>query len=105
MYLAQEQFAKGFAGDVNPVTAGAMAVTQRPFDARANSSISEAAAWHDIPSHYLTATKDQIVVPEKQRYFARRAKAPAVEVNFSRRHGQSPGRGHPSDREADHENR
>ncbi|MFF9490190.1 alpha/beta fold hydrolase [Streptomyces sp. NPDC014676] len=83
LYLAQDQFAKRFAGDVNPVTAAAMAVTQRPLDAHANGSTSDAAAWHDIPSYYLTAAKDQILEPEKQRYFAERAKAHTVEVNSS----------------------
>ncbi|MFJ8546639.1 alpha/beta fold hydrolase [Streptomyces sp. NPDC093586] len=92
--------------DVYPVTTAAMAVTQRPLDARANSSLSEAAAWHDIPSHYLTAAKDQTIEPEKQRYFAKRAKAHAVEDNSSHAVMVS----HPAAvtrliEEADHENR
>ncbi|WP_225629450.1 alpha/beta fold hydrolase [Streptomyces werraensis] len=83
VYLAQDQFAKRFAGDVNPVTAAAMAVTQRPLDAHANASLNNAAAWHDIPSYYLTAAKDQILEPEKQRFFAERAKAHTEEINSS----------------------
>jgi pimeloyl-ACP methyl ester carboxylesterase len=81
--IKQEQFAKRFAAGVDPVTAAAMAVTQRPLDARANESTTTAAAWHDIPSYYLTAAKDQIIEPEKERCFAKRAKAHAEEIHSS----------------------
>jgi hypothetical protein len=43
VYLKQDQLAKNFAADVSPVTAAAMAVTQRPIDAHAPASTSTAA--------------------------------------------------------------
>ncbi|MFE0419281.1 alpha/beta fold hydrolase [Streptomyces tendae] len=83
VYLKQDQFAKRFAADVNPQTAAEMAVTQRPLDAHALASTSTAAAWHDIPSYYLVTEKDHTLEPEKQRFFAKRAKAHTEEINSS----------------------
>jgi pimeloyl-ACP methyl ester carboxylesterase len=83
IYLQQDQFAKRFAADVDPQTAAEMAVTQRPLDAGASQSKVTAAAWHDIPSYYLTAANDKTIEPEKERWFARRTHAHAEEVNSS----------------------
>ncbi|MFF9490191.1 alpha/beta fold hydrolase [Streptomyces sp. NPDC014676] len=106
VYLKQDQFRKAFAADVDPETAAALAVAQRPLDKGANSSPSTAAAWHDTPSYYLVTKQDQAGEPELQRYFAKRAKAHTVEVNSSHAVMVS----HPDVvtrliEEADHENR
>nr|WP_259294744.1 alpha/beta hydrolase [Streptomyces canus] len=83
IYLAQDQFRKRFAADVDPVTAAAMAVTQRPLAADTTGSVSTGAAWHNIPTYYLAAAKDQTIDPEKQLFFAKRANAHTEEINSS----------------------
>jgi pimeloyl-ACP methyl ester carboxylesterase len=83
VYLRQDRFAERFAADVDPQTAAEMAVTQRPLDAGATRTEVTAAAWHDIPSYYLTAANDRTIEPEKERWFARRIHAHAEEVDSS----------------------
>lgn len=83
LYLAQDQFRARFAGDVDPVTAATMAVTQRPLDRGAGASPSAAAAWRAIPSWYLITAQDRTLAPELQRFFAKRANSHIEEISSS----------------------
>ena len=45
--------------------------------------LSEAAAWHTIPSWYLVGRQDRAITPVSQRFMAQRAGATTREVNAS----------------------
>ncbi len=83
LYLDQDKFRAAFAGDVDPDTAGVMAVTQRPLSETAFGGPSGPVAWRSVPSWYLLGTEDQAIPPATQRYMAERAKASIVDIPAS----------------------
>jgi pimeloyl-ACP methyl ester carboxylesterase len=60
-----------------------MAATQRPFSAACFTDLTQAAAWHTIPSWGLIATDDKAIPPALQRYEYERANARTVTVDAS----------------------
>jgi hypothetical protein len=52
-----------------------MAATQRPFSAQCFTDLTQAAAWHTIPSWGLIATDDLAIPPALQRFEYQRAGA------------------------------
>jgi pimeloyl-ACP methyl ester carboxylesterase len=83
LYIDQEKFRAAFAGDVEPDTAEAMAVAQRPFTEAAFGAPSGPIAWRSVPSWYLLGTEDKAIPPQTQRYMAERAGATIVQVPAS----------------------
>ena len=83
LYIEQDKFPAAFAGDVDPDTAHAMAVAQRPFTETAFGAPSGPVAWRSVPSWYLLGTEDKAIPPATQRYMAERAGATIVEVPAS----------------------
>lgn len=83
IYLKPANFRETFAADVPRREAAVMAVTQRPIGFLAGAGLSEAAAWHTIPSWYLVGRQDRAITPVSQRFMAQRAGATTREVNAS----------------------
>jgi pimeloyl-ACP methyl ester carboxylesterase len=82
-YLDPAKFRETFANDIDPTSAAAMAITQRPIDKRILTDKTTVAAWRTIPSWYLITRDDHANPPELQQFFAKRAKSHVEDVNSS----------------------
>lgn len=82
--IDREKFRTVFAADVSPDEALVLAAAQKPLIGAAFGSAIETPAWKTIPSSYLVSTEDAAILPELQRFMARRMGAnPIVEVKSS----------------------
>ncbi|BBH70704.1 alpha/beta hydrolase [Actinoplanes sp. OR16] len=82
-YVKKDVFREVFAGDLPRSTTDVMWATQRPGAASTLQDHSGEPAWKTIPSYYLVAKNDNLIVPAVQRFMAQRAKAYTVEVKAS----------------------
>lgn len=83
LYLQGDKLRRVFAADLPASTTKIMAATQRPFSAACFTDLTQAAAWHRIPSWGLVATDDKAIPPALQRYEYQRAGSHTVEVAAS----------------------
>lgn len=83
VYVDRARFGEIFAGDLPEKEQLVLAVTQTPISGATFEQKHGAPAWKEAPSWYLVATKDQVINPELQRFFARRMKAQVREVETS----------------------
>ncbi|MFI9611627.1 alpha/beta hydrolase [Streptomyces sp. NPDC052023] len=83
LYIRPDRFRHVFAGDVPGSTARMLGAAQRPLSATAFGDRATVAAWRTIPSWNLVATRDRGIVPELQRFQARRAGSRTVEITSS----------------------
>ncbi|GIG38756.1 alpha/beta fold hydrolase [Cellulomonas phragmiteti] len=83
LYIDQARSGELFAGDVDPVVAQRMAVTQRPLGLAAFEAPSTRAAWTTFESWALAARLDRAIPTELSRFMAERAGAHLVEVDAS----------------------
>ena len=83
LYLQSDQLRRVFAADLPDSTTKIMAATQRPFSAACFTDLTQAAAWHTIPSWGLIATDDKAIPSALQRFEYQRAKAHTVSVAAS----------------------
>lgn len=82
--IDRSKFHQVFAADVTADEALVMAATQKPFAGAAFAGSLENPAWKTIPSYYLVSTEDGAILPELQRFMAKRIGAKAiVEVKAS----------------------
>ena len=82
--LRPEDFARVYAGDVDPATATAMAYAQRGIAPGALGEIfTGTATWRTLPSWTLVATEDRSLPTQAQRFMAERAGATVEEVASS----------------------
>ncbi|KAJ4256847.1 hypothetical protein NW762_008943 [Fusarium torreyae] len=73
LLLSQPAYLKYFAPDVDTCEAKVLAATQGPFDATRFEYPSGKPAWKQVENkHYIVATKDQIIQPELEEFFAKR---------------------------------
>ncbi|KAM0549532.1 hypothetical protein ACHAPJ_009348 [Fusarium lateritium] len=73
LLLSQPDYLKYFAPDVDPREARILAATQGPFAASNSDYPSGKPAWKQVKNkHYVVATKDQIIQPELEEFFAKR---------------------------------
>lgn len=75
LYLQADKLRQVFAADLPAATTRIMAATQRPFSAQCFADLTQAAAWHTIPSWGLIATQDKAIPPALQRFEYQRANA------------------------------
>ncbi len=73
LYIRSDRFREVFAQDVPTSDTRILAVAQRPLTAAAFTDRCTAAAWRTLPSWALISGKDRGIVPELQRFQARRA--------------------------------
>ncbi|MEU9876063.1 alpha/beta fold hydrolase [Streptomyces phaeochromogenes] len=75
LYLKADKFRSAFAGDLPVSVTNVMHAAQRPFSASSLTDVTQAAAWHTIPSWGLVATSDKAIPPALQRFEYQRADA------------------------------
>jgi pimeloyl-ACP methyl ester carboxylesterase len=77
------QFPTVFAGDVPAAEAEVMAANQLPINHTAFDEAPAVAAWHDKPSWFAITSKDLMIDPAAQTFFAERMKATIVPIEGS----------------------
>ena len=82
-YIKKEPFHDVFAGDLPRATTDLMWATQRAADLRALQEPSGVPAWRTIPSWYLVARDDRVIIARLHRFMAQRAGARTIEVDAS----------------------
>ncbi|WP_308368688.1 alpha/beta hydrolase [Streptomyces sp. ISL-36] len=80
LVIKKELFRQQFADGVPATTAQVMAVGQRPIALATLQEKAGAAAWREIPSWYLVATRDRNIPPAAEQWMAERAHARTVKV-------------------------
>ena len=83
VWLAEDDFVRHFAADVDPMRARVMYAVQQPLAASAFGDVMSVPAWKALPSWYMVATKDEAIPPDAERFFAKRMGAITVEVPSS----------------------
>ena len=91
LYIDREKFHEVFAQDVSTAEALVMAATQKPLAKPLGTRIASAvfdqavdnAAWKTIPSWYLVSQEDHAILPELQRFMAKRMGATTTEIAAS----------------------
>jgi pimeloyl-ACP methyl ester carboxylesterase len=75
IWLPEEAFEAAFAQNASPNERAVLAAVQRPISLNCISVPVGRPLWKDIPSWFLVAEEDRMIVPETQRYMAERMKA------------------------------
>ncbi|HET7852682.1 MAG TPA: alpha/beta hydrolase [Methyloceanibacter sp.] len=75
IWLPEEAFAKAFAQNASADEQTVLAAVQRPISLNCITVRLGRPLWRDIPSWFLLAEDDRMIVPETQRYMAERMKA------------------------------
>ena len=75
IWLPEEAFATAFAQNASAADRAVLAAVQRPISTNCISVPAGRPLWKDIPSWYLVAKDDRMIVPETQRYMAERMQA------------------------------
>ena len=71
------------AGDLPKEIGEYMATHQMPINHTAFDDVPEVAAWHEKPSWYVLSSKDLVLDPHAQAFFAERMKAKVTTVEGS----------------------
>ena len=72
-----------FAGDLPLAEAQAMAADQLPSNPANFADVASVVAWHDKPVSYVVTTRDLVIPPDLQRFFAGRMGATVTEIAAS----------------------
>lgn len=72
MWLPPEAFANAFAQDAAPGVLQQLAATQRPIALPCITTPASRPRWRDLPSWFLLAERDRMVVKETQAFLAER---------------------------------
>ena len=75
IWLPEEAFATAFAQNASAEDRAVLAAVQRPISINCITVRAGRPLWKEIPSWYLVAKDDRMIVPETQRYMAERMKA------------------------------
>src|SRR6201996_6751610 len=80
LYIDPKVFPSAVAADLPPEIAEPLANSQLPLNHVAFEAPVDIAAWRDKPTFYVITTKDKVIAPEAQKFFAARMKAQITEV-------------------------
>jgi pimeloyl-ACP methyl ester carboxylesterase len=80
-WIPEDDFVNHFSADVDPVKARVMFAVQQPLPWSALGEVMGVPAWKSLPSWFLVAAGDQVILPDAQRQFAPRMGATTVEVS------------------------
>src|ERR1700684_1083899 len=80
LFIDPKVFPSAVAADLPPQIAEALANSQLPLNHTAFEAPVDTAAWRDKPTFYVISTKDKVIAPEAQKFFATRIKAETTEV-------------------------
>jgi pimeloyl-ACP methyl ester carboxylesterase len=72
MYLPDAAFAEAFAPNATAEQQALLAATQRPIAPSCITSRVGRPAWRDLPSWFLVAEQDYMILPDTQRFMAGR---------------------------------
>jgi pimeloyl-ACP methyl ester carboxylesterase len=75
IWLPDEAFASAFAQRASAEDRAVLSAVQRPISLDCITVPVGRPSWRDIPSWFLVAEDDRMIVPETQRYMAERMKA------------------------------
>ena len=75
IYLPEAAFAEAFAPNATSEQQGLLAAVQRPIAPSCISTPVGRPRWHDLPSWFLVAEQDYMILPETQRFMAQRMRA------------------------------
>lgn len=75
IWLPQDAFAAAFAQNASTEDLDVLAAVQRPISPAAITVPVGHPRWKDVPSWFLIAEEDRMIVPETQRFMAERMKA------------------------------
>lgn len=75
IWLPEDAFAAAFAPNASAEDHTVLAAVQRPISLDCITVPAGRPLWKDIPSWYLIAEQDRMIVPETQRFMADRMKA------------------------------
>lgn len=72
IYLPESAFAQAFAPNATREEQGQLAAVQRPISPACISVPVPRPRWHDLPSSFLLAEQDYMILPETQQFMALR---------------------------------
>jgi pimeloyl-ACP methyl ester carboxylesterase len=75
IWLPQDAFAAAFAQNASAEDQAVLAAVQRPLSINCITVPAGRPLWKDVPSWFLVAEDDRMIVPDTQRYMAERMKA------------------------------
>ncbi|OAF14660.1 alpha/beta hydrolase [Bradyrhizobium centrolobii] len=75
IWLPEDAFATAFAQNASAEDHAVLAAVQRPISLNCITVPAGRPLWKDVPSWYLIAEQDRMIVPETQRFMAERMKA------------------------------
>jgi pimeloyl-ACP methyl ester carboxylesterase len=75
IYLPEAAFAQAFAPNATVEQQALLAATQRPIAPSCITTRVGRPAWRDLPSWFLVAEQDYMILPETQRFMAGRMQA------------------------------
>jgi pimeloyl-ACP methyl ester carboxylesterase len=75
IWLPEAAFATAFAQNASASDRAVLAAVQRPISLNCITVPAGRPLWKDIPSWFLVAENDRMIVPETQRFMAQRMKA------------------------------
>lgn len=75
IYLPDAAFAEAFAPNATSEQQALLAAVQRPISPACITVPMNRPRWHDLPSWYLVAEQDYMILPETQHFMARRMQA------------------------------
>jgi pimeloyl-ACP methyl ester carboxylesterase len=75
IWLPESAFATAFAQNASADQRAVLAAVQRPISINCITVPVRRPLWKDVPSWFLIAENDRMIVPETQRYMAERMKA------------------------------
>jgi pimeloyl-ACP methyl ester carboxylesterase len=75
LYLPEPAFAEAFAPNATPEQQALLAAVQRPIAPACITTRVGRPRWRDLPSWFLIAEQDYMILPETQRFMAQRMRA------------------------------
>ena len=73
--MAEEAFKNAFAQDAGTEDLAVLSAVQRPISPACITVPVKRPLWKDVPSWFLVAEEDRMILPETQRFMAGRMKA------------------------------
>lgn len=80
LYIDPKVFPSAVAADLPPQIAESLANHQLPLNHTAFEAPVDTAAWQNKPTFYVITTRDRVIAPEAQKFFADRMKAQITDV-------------------------
>ena len=75
IWLPEDAFAKAFAPNASAEDRAVLAAVQRPISLACITVPAGRPLWRDVPTWFLLAEQDHMIIPDTQRFMAERMKA------------------------------